>query len=200
MFTKRNLSAAAFALAIAAPLAAQGNAREARRRTDAAQEQASTSSARTARDQAEAARRQTDAVLTRERIEEILRSRGATTNGTSRRIPRGHLPPRGMCRVWVDGVPPGQQPPVTSCAQAERERFSYGANARVIYGDVESFPGRGKGKFKQRGNVAQNTSCVYRDAVVFGDRVINACRDADGDVINRKSVGKSARKPGKGRG
>ena len=65
----------------------------------------------------------------------------------SSRIPKGHLPPRGMCRVWVDGVPPGHQPAPTSCAQAERDRFRY-SNARVIYGDRESFPGKGKGKWK----------------------------------------------------
>jgi hypothetical protein len=62
------------------------------------------------------------------------------------RIPKGHLPPRGMCRVWVDGVPPGHQPAPTSCAQAERDRFRY-SNARVIYGDRDSFPGKGKGKW-----------------------------------------------------
>ena len=25
-------------------------------------------------------------------------------------IPPGQLPPAGMCRIWIDGVPPGQQP------------------------------------------------------------------------------------------
>ena len=63
------------------------------------------------------------------------------------RVPKGHLPPRGMCRVWIDGVPPGHQPAPTSCAQAEADRFKY-SNARVIYGDRESFPGKGKGKWK----------------------------------------------------
>ena len=63
------------------------------------------------------------------------------------RVPKGHLPPRGMCRVWIDGVPPGHQPAPTSCAEAERDRFQ-NSNARVIYGDRESFPGKGKGKWK----------------------------------------------------
>lgn len=57
---------------------------------------------------------------------------------TSSRVPPGHLPRRGMCRVWVDGRPPGQQPRATDCATAERERHRYGANARVIYGDNTS--------------------------------------------------------------
>jgi hypothetical protein len=37
-----------------------------------------------------------------------------------------------MCRIWIDGVPPGQQPAPTDCVTAERRRP---ANARVIYGD-----------------------------------------------------------------
>jgi hypothetical protein len=53
----------------------------------------------------------------------------------SGRVPPGHLPPAGMCRVWIDGLPPGRQPAATSCARAERDRYSYGRNARVVYGD-----------------------------------------------------------------
>src|SRR5215210_5184986 len=47
----------------------------------------------------------------------------------------GHLPPAGLCRVWYDGRPPGQQPRPTSCREAERVagRDRY---ARVIYGDA----------------------------------------------------------------
>jgi hypothetical protein len=185
MFTKRNLSAVALAVAIAAPVSAQGGAREARRQTDAAQAQTS-GSARDARREAEAARERTDAVLTRQRIEDIL-SRGGTSTQTSR-IPRGHLPPRGMCRVWIDGVPPGRQPAVTTCSQAEYDRARYGASARVIYGDSQSFPGRGNGKFKRAGTAGTQTSrsCVYRDAVVLsGGRVVDVCRDANGSIIGR---------------
>lgn len=71
----------------------------------------------------------------------------ATREGSGK-VPRGHLPPAGMCRVWIDGVPPGHQPQVTDCATAERQRLQH-PNARVIYGDQESFPGRGKGKAKR---------------------------------------------------
>ena len=53
------------------------------------------------------------------------------------RIPRGHLPPRGMCRVWIDGVPPGRQASPTNCQAALRNRP---ANARVIYSDGTSYP------------------------------------------------------------
>jgi hypothetical protein len=47
-------------------------------------------------------------------------------------VPRGHAPPPGMCRIWIDGVPPGQQPAPTDCATAVRNRPT---NGRVIFGD-----------------------------------------------------------------
>jgi len=34
-------------------------------------------------------------------------------------IPPGHLPPPGLCRVWLPGEPPGHQPPVRACASIE---------------------------------------------------------------------------------
>ena len=48
------------------------------------------------------------------------------------KIPPGHMPAAGQCRVWYDGVPPGRQPAPMSCAQAERLAARDGA--RVIYG------------------------------------------------------------------
>ncbi|MBL0938281.1 MAG: hypothetical protein IBJ03_05275 [Gemmatimonadaceae bacterium] len=50
-------------------------------------------------------------------------------------IPKEYLPPAGMCRVWVDGVPANQQPAPTDCASAVRNKP---ANGRVIYGDDKS--------------------------------------------------------------
>jgi hypothetical protein len=47
-----------------------------------------------------------------------------------------------MCRVWIDGVPPGRQPAPTDCATARR---TAPANARIVYGDDRSFPERGRG-------------------------------------------------------
>ena len=48
------------------------------------------------------------------------------------KVPRGHLPPPGLCRIWVDGVPPGRQPEPTDCVTARRYAPR---NARVIYGE-----------------------------------------------------------------
>ena len=47
-------------------------------------------------------------------------------------IPPAYRPPQGMCRIWIDGVPPDQQPAPTDCVTAVRNRP---ANGSVIFGD-----------------------------------------------------------------
>jgi hypothetical protein len=47
-------------------------------------------------------------------------------------IPADARPPKGMCRIWIDGVPAAQQPAATDCASAVKNRPS---NGRVIFGD-----------------------------------------------------------------
>jgi hypothetical protein len=46
-------------------------------------------------------------------------------------VPDSHRPPPGMCRIWIDGVPPTHQPAPTDCATAIRKRPM---NARVVFG------------------------------------------------------------------
>lgn len=58
--------------------------------------------------------------------------RGRDDRGPDR-VPPGHMPEPGMCRVWVDGVPPGRQAAPTDCASARRAAARSGG--RVIYGD-----------------------------------------------------------------
>lgn len=113
-------------------------------------------------------------------IGDVIYGRTGDQRGT-RKVPPGHLPPRGMCRVWIDGVPPGRQPAPTSCANAQRDRVHYGANARVIYGDDESFPGKGKGRIKDRDR---------GDTDILGRRVE---RDSD----DRRERGKANKARGK---
>lgn len=141
--------------------------------------------------------RSTDRVTTVGDVLEAARRRaGVSGEGTtsrdsrSSRVPKGHLPPRGMCRVWIDGVPPGHQPAPTSCAQAERDRFRY-SNARVIYGDRESFPGKGKGKWKHD----RADDDVLRDGGILRD--VRIIRADDDDRDHGHGKGKSK---GKGRG
>ncbi|HEX4933399.1 MAG TPA: hypothetical protein VFV33_09485 [Gemmatimonadaceae bacterium] len=47
-------------------------------------------------------------------------------------VPESHLPPPGLCRIWIDNVPPSQQPAPTDCASAIKNRPS---NGRVIFPD-----------------------------------------------------------------
>ena len=35
------------------------------------------------------------------------------------KIPPGHLPPPGKCRIWFPGIPPGQQPPPGECYELQ---------------------------------------------------------------------------------
>jgi hypothetical protein len=42
------------------------------------------------------------------------------------RVPPGHLPPPGQCRIWLPGRPPGHQPPPGPCA-ALRQQVPPGA-------------------------------------------------------------------------
>lgn len=40
--------------------------------------------------------------------------------GAAPRIPPGHMPPPGSCRIWYKGTPPGQQPPPGDCYYLSR--------------------------------------------------------------------------------
>jgi hypothetical protein len=86
----------------------------------------------------------------------------------SQRVPPGHLPPPGECRVWYDGVPPGRQPRPTNCNEAER-LASRDRNARVIYGDDYD-----TGRYR---NDRYGTGRVYENERRSGNTVTDAIRD-----------------------
>lgn len=75
----------------------------------------------------------------------VQEQRDRDSRRAGNKIPPGHLPPAGMCRIWIDGVPPGRQPAPTDCQTAVATKP---ANARVIWGDQTPFPGKGKDKAK----------------------------------------------------
>ena len=60
-------------------------------------------------------------------------------------VPSAYRPPQGMCRIWIDSVPPDQQPAPTDCVTAVRNRP---ANGTVIYGN--DAPRKGDSKPKKR--------------------------------------------------
>ena len=47
-------------------------------------------------------------------------------------VPKAYRPPPGMCRIWLEKVPPKQQPAPTDCPTAIRNRPP---NGKVIFGD-----------------------------------------------------------------
>jgi len=53
-------------------------------------------------------------------------------NKKAPKIPAESRPPAGMCRIWLDDVPAGQQPAPTDCATAVKNKPQ---NGRVIFGD-----------------------------------------------------------------
>jgi hypothetical protein len=71
------------------------------------------------------------------------------TQGRDQIIPPGFFPPPGMCRIWLNDVPAGQQPAPTDCASAVRNRP---ANARVLFGDEQ------KGKKGKSNNSKSSTT------------------------------------------
>ena len=62
-------------------------------------------------------------------------------------VPADARPPKGMCRIWLDGVPATQQPAATDCSTAVKNRPS---NARVIFGDDFADSGKTKGGEKAK--------------------------------------------------
>jgi len=62
-------------------------------------------------------------------------------------VPAAYRPPTGMCRIWLDGVPAGQQPAPIDCATALRTRPS---NGRVIFGDEGESRPKKSGSFLPR--------------------------------------------------
>lgn len=48
------------------------------------------------------------------------------------RVPRGHLPPPGECRLWYPDRPPGQQPPPSDCDELQHHAP---AGACLVYGE-----------------------------------------------------------------
>ncbi len=62
-------------------------------------------------------------------------------------IPREYRPPRGMCRIWIEGVPADKQPAPTDCATAVKNKPR---NGRVIFGEDAKAENDGERKEKDK--------------------------------------------------
>jgi len=80
-------------------------------------------------------------------------------------IPADARPPKGMCRIWLDGVPAAQQPAATDCPTAIKNRPT---NGRVIFGDdpADSSKAKATGKGKLPPNIKGFTDMKSPPVVV----------------------------------
>jgi hypothetical protein len=98
----------------------------------------------------------------------------------ARDVPPGQRPPRGMCRVWIDGVPAGRQPRPTDCGTAQARATTI-PNSRVIVGDNTPFPGRA------RGRVARE--CTFDRTTTAADVILGGRRTTATNVIFGRRAG-----------
>ena len=68
-------------------------------------------------------------------------------------IPPAYRPPQGMCRVWIEGVAPDQQPAPTDCVTAVRNRPS---NGSVVFGDDSPRKGYNTKPKKEKGKTSRD--------------------------------------------
>ena len=102
------------------------------------------------------------------------------------RIPPGHLPPAGLCRAWIDGVPAGRQPRATDCRTAYAQANRYGGV--VIHGDDYDRKGKAKGKYKAKKNDRRDRDDDRDDRYGRRDRDDDRYgrRDRDDDRYDRR--------------
>ncbi len=74
-------------------------------------------------------------------------SRDSAQKGRPTPIPADARPPKGMCRIWLDGVPAAQQPAPTDCPTALKNRPS---NGRVVFGDELADTSRKRGSDRSK--------------------------------------------------
>lgn len=96
-------------------------------------------------------------------------------------VPPGHLPPAGMCRIWLDGVPPGRQPRATDCATARRDAPS---NARVIYSDGTAWRSDHRVAGRRDDDRDRQSPAYKRDQGDDARRDDCKQRDRDGRCVN----------------
>ncbi len=79
----------------------------------------------------------------------VALSAPVAAQGTQDSIPPEYRPPAGMCRIWLNGVPPSRQPEPTDCPTAVRR---VPPNGRVVFGpELRPMPPADPGSTPKKG-------------------------------------------------
>lgn len=76
----------------------------------------------------------------------VMGQQAPQSKDSSKSIPASAKPPKGMCRIWIEGVAAAQQPAPTDCATALKNQPK---NSRVIFGDSPSDSSKSSPKTNQ---------------------------------------------------
>lgn len=93
--------------------------------------------------------------------------------GRHDRVPPGQLPPPGMCRIWLPGVPAGRQPAPMSCNEAARR---LPPNARILYSNGTWSDGYYDNGYYNGGYDPYYDNRVYQNEIVR-ERELQIARD-----------------------
>jgi hypothetical protein len=86
----------------------------------------------------------------------------AQANAKPAQVPKAYLPPKGMCRIWLDGVAADKQPAPTDCATALKNKPAAG---QVL------FPAEEPSKPAQSGALRQQTLMLPGNSLVAPPRI-----------------------------
>jgi hypothetical protein len=98
------------------------------------------------------------------------------------RIPPGQMPPTGMCRIWIDGVPPGRQPAPMPCEVAARR---LPINGHLIYGPRVVVYGN-DGYYDNR--IYQDEIRRQRELEIARERQIQIEREREWQIAQQRAI------------
>ena len=97
------------------------------------------------------------------------------------RVPPGQMPPAGMCRIWIDGVPPGRQPAPMNCEAAARRMP---ANAHLIYGQGV----RGNNGYYNNDRIYQDEIRRQRELEIARERQLQIEREREFQMARQREL------------
>jgi hypothetical protein len=91
------------------------------------------------------------------------------------------MPPAGMCRIWIDGVPPGRQPAPMNCEAAARRMP---ANAHLIYGQGV----RGNNGYYNNDRIYQDEIRRQRELEIARERQLQIEREREFQMARQREL------------